>query len=486
MPEEGRLVAGRYRLTRRIGSGGMGTVWCAEDELLGRRVAVKKLRVPSHVPDDTIRMLHERTRREARSAATIAHPHVIVVHDVVEDEGLPCIVMEYVPSVTLEEALAQRNSLPTAEAARIGVAVVSALRAAHDMGVLHRDIKPANILLGTDGRIVLTDFGIAAVSGTETLTRTGELVGSLAYLAPERLRGADAGAAGDLWALGITLYRTVEGRHPFDRETPIETAYAVVSDPHTPLAGSHPLASLIDGLLTKEPEQRTRAAEAERLLRLAAGDEAAPHGALPARPHRATSTARSRRRGLLWSGAAVVTACAATAALLWPSALPGRESASPTVDRAGTAAPSAPDGYRLETVGGATLPVPAGWTRNTLAGGEVAFVDPAGLLGLRVKADAFAGADPLEHWRTTEEEQTRRDNPGYERVRMTASTVHGRPAGYWEFTFNGKVRKFRAVEVAFADPANTHYGIYFSAPDAEWDKHRPVFDTAVQGLRLPT
>lgn len=189
------------------------------------------------MPDDT---LHERTRREARSAARIAHPHVIVVHDAVEDEGLPCIVMEYVPSITLEEALEQRGALPTAEAARIGLAVVEALRAAHDIGVWHRDVKPANILLGHDGRIVLTDFGIAAVSGTETLTRTGELVGSLAYLAPERLRGGDAGAAGDLWSLGVTLYRAVEGRHPFDREAPIETAYAVVSDPHAPLADGSP------------------------------------------------------------------------------------------------------------------------------------------------------------------------------------------------------------------------------------------------------
>ncbi|MFG2988311.1 protein kinase [Streptomyces sp. NPDC048257] len=490
MSEEGRLVAGRYRLVQRVGRGGMGTVWRAEDELLGRQVAVKKLHVPPHVPDDTIRTLHERTRREARSAARIAHPHVIVVHDVVEDEGLPCIVMEYVPSITLEEALEERGPLPTAEAAKIGLAVVAALRAAHDMGVLHRDVKPANILLGHDGRIVLTDFGIAAVSGTETLTRTGELVGSLAYLAPERLRGGDAGAAGDLWSLGVTLYRAVEGRHPFDREAPMETAYAVVSDPHAPLVSGSTLASLIDGLLVKEPEQRTGLTEAQRLLRLAAGGESAARGPSSTRLHRGARGARATRRlrrGLLWSGAAVTAvACAVTAALLWPGALFGDGSVFRSGGQASTAAPSPPEGYRLEDGGGGvTLPVPTGWTRDELAGGEVAFVDPSGLLGLRVKADAFAGADPLEHWRTTEEEQTRRDNPGYERVRMTTSTVHGRPAGYWEFTFNGKVRKFRAVEVAFADADGTQYVVYFSAPDAEWARHRPVFDAAVEGLRLP-
>ncbi|WP_328964972.1 serine/threonine-protein kinase [Streptomyces virginiae] len=487
MSEQGRLVAGRYRLVQRVGRGGMGTVWRAEDELLGRQVAVKVLHVPPHVPDDTFRMLHERTRREARSAARIAHPHVIVVHDVVEDEGLPCIVMEYVPSITLEDALEQRGALPTAEAARIGLAVVEALRAAHDMGVWHRDVKPANILLGQDGRIVLTDFGIAAVSGTETLTRTGELVGSLAYLAPERLRGGDAGAAGDLWSLGVTLYRAVEGRHPFDREAPIETAYAVVSDPHTPPADGSILASLIDGLLVKEPEQRTGLTEAERLLRRAAKGGSAGHGTSSSPLHRAARPGRRVRGGLLWSGAAALAAAGAvTAALLWPGALFGDGSAHSSGGRGSTAAPSPPDGYRLQDGGGVTLPVPTGWSRDELAGGEIAFVDPSGLLGLRVKADAFAGADALEHWRTTEEEQTRRDNPGYERVRMTASTVHGRPAGYWEFTFNGKVRKFRAVEVAFADNAGTQYVVYFSAPDAEWDQHRPVFDTAVEGLRLPT
>lgn len=482
-------MAGRYRLVQRVGRGGMGTVWRAEDELLGRQVAVKELRVPPHLPDDAVRVLHERTRREARSAGRIAHPHVIVVHDVVEDGGLPCIVMEYVPSITLEEAVERRGALPTVEVARIGLAVVEALRAAHDMGVLHRDIKPANILLGHDGRIVLTDFGIAAVSGTETLTRTGELVGSLAYLAPERLRGSDAVAAGDLWALGVTLYRAVEGRHPFDRQEPMETAYAVVGEPHTPLAGGSGLASLVDGLLAKEPDQRTGLVEAERLLRLAAeGRTEADRGASSARRRRAALPARRGRRQLLRYGAAVaVAASALTTALLWPGAFSGDASADRPGGRESAAAPSTPDGYRLEDGGGGlALPVPAGWTRKSLAGGEVAFIDPSGLLGLRVKADAFAGADALEHWRTTEEAQTRRDNPGYERVRMTPTVVHGRPAGYWEFTFDGAVRTFRAVEVAFADASGTQHVVYFSAPDAEWARHRPVFDTAVEGLRLPT
>ncbi|MEU1621413.1 serine/threonine-protein kinase, partial [Streptomyces sp. NPDC005722] len=180
MSDLGRLVAGRYRLVERIGRGGMGTVWRAEDELLGRAVAVKRLHPPQpHLHEDELETLFERTRREARSAARISHPNVVVVHDVVDDEGLPVIVMEYVPSTTLGDVLKERGPVVPGEAARIGRAMVAALRAAHAAGVLHRDVKPGNVLLAGSGRVVLTDFGIAQASGTSTLTRTGELIGSI-------------------------------------------------------------------------------------------------------------------------------------------------------------------------------------------------------------------------------------------------------------------------------------------------------------------
>ncbi|MGN5382142.1 serine/threonine-protein kinase [Streptomyces lasalocidi] len=250
----------------------MGTVWRAEDELLGRYVAVKKLHVPPHLHDDEVQRLHERTRREARSAARITHPNVIVVHDVVDDEGLPCIVMEYIPSVTVSDLLKRQGTLPPVEAARIGRAMAAALRAAHDAGVLHRDIKPANVLLGHDGRIVLTDFGIAVEPGTPSLTRTGELVGSIHYMAPERLRAgiAEPGPACDLWALGATLYQAVQGSSPFQRGTPMETAYAIATEECPPPSKAGHLTSVIEGLLVKEPEQRMDAHEAERLLSRAA------------------------------------------------------------------------------------------------------------------------------------------------------------------------------------------------------------------------
>ncbi|WUH91413.1 serine/threonine protein kinase [Streptomyces sp. NBC_00433] len=272
--DEGRLVAGRYRLMERIGRGGMGTVWRAEDELLDRQVAVKKLHPPQpHMADEEVATLFERTRREARAAARISHPNVIVVHDVVDDDGLPSIVMEYVPSLTLGELLKQRGALPPAEAARIGRGMIAALRAAHRAGVLHRDVKPGNVLLGEDGRVVLTDFGIAQASGTSTLTRTGELIGSIDFLSPERIRGAMPGPEADLWALGATLYQAVEGASPFRRPTAIETAYAIAEEPVVPAPNAGALTRVIAGLLAKEPGERLSAEEAERMLRIPAGEQ---------------------------------------------------------------------------------------------------------------------------------------------------------------------------------------------------------------------
>ncbi|MEV6128276.1 protein kinase [Streptomyces violaceusniger] len=272
MSDEGHLIAGRYRLVEKIGRGGMGTVWRAEDELLGRQVAVKQLYVSPHLAEDELTTLHERTRREARSAARITHPNVVVVHDVVDHYGLPCIVMEYVPSTTLADLLKNGARVAPDEAARIGRGMVAALRAAHAAGVLHRDVKPGNVLLGPEGRVVLTDFGIAMATGTSTLTKTGEVVGSIDYIAPERVRGRKPGPASDLWALGATLYQAVEGRPPFRKATAIETGYAIAVDPLDPPQQAGALGPLIERLLAKEPELRPSAEETERALRLPAAE----------------------------------------------------------------------------------------------------------------------------------------------------------------------------------------------------------------------
>ncbi|MEU6260789.1 serine/threonine-protein kinase [Streptomyces sp. NPDC047043] len=275
---QGQLVAGRYRLADSIGSGGMGRVWRAHDEVLHRAVAIKELTAALYVSESDQERLLARTRAEARAAARINHSAVVTVHDVLEHDGRPWIVMELVEGYSLADAVKERGRVEPAEAARIGLWVLRALRAAHSAGVLHRDVKPGNVLIGHDGRVLLTDFGIAQIEGDTTITRTGEVVGSVDYLAPERVRGHDPGPASDLWALGATLYTAVEGRSPFRRTSPLSTMQAVVEEEAAGPQYAGPLGPVLTALLHKDPAARPGAAEAEQLLAEAA-EGRRPHGA---------------------------------------------------------------------------------------------------------------------------------------------------------------------------------------------------------------
>ncbi|MEV0320105.1 serine/threonine-protein kinase [Streptomyces sp. NPDC050658] len=255
----GRLIGGRYRLAERIGSGGMGTVWRAVDELVGRDVAVKQPRLPGDPNDAAQRRAYARLRREARAAARVEHPAAVAIHDVVVEDELPWIVMELIRGESLHELL-KRGALPPAESARIGLAVVGALDAAHARGIVHRDVKPANVLMGPHGRVVLTDFGIAHIQGEESLTVSGEFVGSLEFIAPERMSGATAGPACDLWSLGVLLYAAVEGWSPFRRTTLESTLAAVLSAKVPPPVRAGELGPLIERLLSRDPAVRPDAA----------------------------------------------------------------------------------------------------------------------------------------------------------------------------------------------------------------------------------
>ncbi|WP_328313744.1 protein kinase [Streptomyces sp. NBC_00442] len=269
---ERRLIAGRYRLLSPLGRGGMGVVWRARDEVLGREVAVKEVRAPAALDTPEVRRLYARLEREAWAAARISHRNVVTVYDVAAEDGRPWIVMELVRGLALSDVLEARGPLAPQRAALIGAEVLAALRAAHEAGVVHRDVKPANVLLADDGRVVLTDFGIATVAGSQTLTMTGEVVGSPEFLAPERALGRTPGPASDLWSLGVLLYVAVEGRSPFRLDTPLSTLRAVVDDALPPPRRAGALAPVIEGLLRKDPAQRLPADEAEhRLRRVAAG-----------------------------------------------------------------------------------------------------------------------------------------------------------------------------------------------------------------------
>ncbi|NML50445.1 protein kinase [Streptomyces sp. R302] len=304
---EGRLLAGRYRLGALLGRGGMGTVWRAVDETLGRTVAVKELRFPNSIDEDEKRRLITRTLREAKAIAKIRNNGAVTVYDVVDEDDRPWIVMELIEGKSLADAVREDGVLTPRRAAEVGLAILDVLRSAHREGILHRDVKPSNVLISDDGRVVLTDFGIAQVEGDPSITSTGMLVGAPSYISPERARGHKPGPAADLWSLGGLLYAAVEGSPPYDKGSAIATLTAVMTEPVDPPKNAGPeLEQVIYGLLAKDPAQRLDDARARVLLRAVLdAPEAAPEPSpevtrivpLPARPERgpeATAVAQEK------------------------------------------------------------------------------------------------------------------------------------------------------------------------------------------------
>ncbi|MGY0066403.1 serine/threonine-protein kinase [Streptomyces sp. QTS137] len=292
-PGSERVVAGRYRLLSPLGEGGMGTVWRARDEVLHREVAVKEVRAPAGLSASDVERMYARLEREAWAAARITDRNVVTVYDVATEDGRPWIVMELVRGLSLAEVLDAEGPLDPRRAAHIGAEVLAALRAAHGAGVLHRDVKPANVLIANDGRIVLTDFGIATVEGSSALTMTGEVVGSPEFLAPERALGRTPGPESDLWSLGVLLYATVEGSSPFRQDTPLSTLRAIVDEELPPPRRAGPLAPVIEGLLRKAPAERLSAVQAQQDLRLLGAGRTPDAGTAGPAPYVPTMTTRT-------------------------------------------------------------------------------------------------------------------------------------------------------------------------------------------------
>lgn len=297
-----RLVAGRYRLDAVLGRGTMGTVWSAHDEVLGRPVAIKEVLLPPGIPDAEADALRERSLREARAIAALSHPNVVTLYDVAREGSAPFVVMELVASRSLAE-LTRDGPLPPQQVAAIGAAVAAALQAAHAAGITHRDVKPGNVLVAHDGRIKLTDFGIARNPADQTLTATGLMLGSPAYIAPEIASGGPVNPASDLWGLGATLFAAVEGRPPYDAGTAMATVAAVVQDEVPKTSCSGPLAEVISGLMVKDPTRRLPLSQVRRLLgappepaqRSASPSVAVPVPAVTATPASDTPAQRSAR-----------------------------------------------------------------------------------------------------------------------------------------------------------------------------------------------
>jgi hypothetical protein len=412
-PAAGEIVlSGRYRLVEPLATGGMGTVWRAYDDVLDRPVAVKEVLLPPGLDAEARDVLRQRTMREARAAAKLRHSAIVTIYDVVEHDDRPWIVMELVPAQSLDERIRSRGPLRPSEAAAVGLRILDALVTAQAAGVQHRDIKPANVLLADDGRVVLTDFGIARHVGDQTLTSAGLLVGSPNFLAPERARGLRSpGLQSDLWSLGATLYAAVEGRPPFERNGPLPTLAAVVMDEPPPPQRAGPLRTVIDGLLVKDPRYRLDAdrtrAMLQRVLRpggpvdAAADPVPAPRPA-PADPTRPLPRVDGAGRPVAAAGAAAAAAAAAAASVPHADAAPApapapADAAAPATTAADTGSPADADGTATEVADPpADTPAAAGPTSaTTAAAGSTADADGAAteVAGPPAdKADAAAGS----------------------------------------------------------------------------------------------
>ncbi|MFK0232839.1 protein kinase domain-containing protein [Streptomyces vinaceus] len=422
-PDGERLVAGRYRLLSRLGEGGMGVVWRARDETLQREVAVKEVRAPAGLRAGDIARIYRRLEREAWAAARIPDRTVVTVHDVVTEDDRPWIVMELIRGQSLADLLRSEGPLTPRHAAHIGAEVLTALRAAHAVGVEHRDVKPANVLLAADGRVVLGDFGIAMVEGSTALTMTGEVVGSPEYLPPERALGRPSAPESDLWSLGVTLYAAVEGISPFRQDSALSTLRAVVDgEPPVPTRAG-PLAPVIAGLLRKEPAERTPAAEvAEALRNIARGPDAAttstagtPRTPAPTPvPAPAPSTALPRTRRTAAFVAAGAAACVLAAGGL-AYALTGN---------GGEGDAASGPGIRMSVAGANTVytggcPIP---TDRAPAFTATFTASEPTLISYRWVSGDGSVVDP--HWRTMSI-GNKADPTGHDTVRLTAYAKAG-------------------------------------------------------------
>ena len=341
----GRVIAGRYNLQHPIGRGAMGVVWRARDQILDREVAVKEVVISSLLGEEERRNAYQRTLREARTAARLSHRGLVAVYDVAEEDGRPWIVMELVPSRSLDQVLTVEGRLPSLRVAKIGQQLLSALAAAHIAGVLHRDVKPSNVLIATDRtgtgwdeRAVLTDFGIAQFEGDPRLTQTGMVMGSPGFTAPERIRGGDATPASDLWSLGATLFAAVEGRGPYEqRGGAITTMSAIINEDAPVAAHAGRLAPVIGALMRRDPSTRPTAPAAARMFAYVLPLLSAADPEPPAAPHPPTVQSQA-----LPSAGPIASAPAKPAANASRSSGPGRPESARELTAAAAPAAIAP------------------------------------------------------------------------------------------------------------------------------------------------
>jgi serine/threonine protein kinase len=531
------VVAGRYRLLRQLGAGGMGKVWLAHDEMLDRHVAVKQVILPPGLSADETHEARSRTLREARTAAQLNHPSVVQIYDVINTEAQPWIVMEYVPSRSLHEVINEDGPLEPLRAARIGLAVLDALEAAHRAGILHRDVKPGNVLLARDGRVVLTDFGLATFDGGESaLTLPGMVFGSVRFVAPERARHGTSSPETDLWALGATLYAAVEGRSPYARETAMETLTALATALPDPPRHAGPLKPVLRGLLRRNPRHRLTIEETRRMLRHVVGSDRprlldrllgrgrTPPPILPARPGRSPTIvlnhgnrpsvpaepakpSRHRPRLVVLAVSGAVVAVVAVSLTVAATARPDRPhpgAASPSapapVDRV-LASPLCPSASRTELRPASREPkwnaLIAGWVwykdptgyRIAVPGGWAAYSGPGGMC-FRDTGDTrwlgvsqwTGGGDPVAHARSRPQEL---HPEGYQEVRI-APVPYYKGGADWEFQFDAPNRgRMHGVVRDFLVAPGLGYTITWCTTEFDWTVNLDNFRLVMASFGLP-
>ena len=544
-----QVVADRYELLGSVGRGGFGVVWRACDTLLQRHVAVKEINLPGFLNEEDRAGLRDKVLKEARAAARLDHPGAVTVYDVIDDDGSPVIVMELVEAPNLSQLVQERGPLAPAEAARIGLDLLDVLEAAHGHGIVHRDVKPGNVMVSESGRVRLGDFGVAALLDDPTVSTSGAITGSPAYMAPEQATNKGAVAASDLWSLGATLYFAVEGEPPFDKGAALPTLTSIVQDPPRRHQRAGALGPVLDGLLVKDPQARLSGTQLRRQLERVADAPAEPAPAPPRRrddtmvldapigddepveektavqappppppappppapappvtrqPPAATGTQR-RSHGLGWGVGVVAVLVIALVAF----ALSTRNADSPS-DTASNDTPATSAAPGSTAAGGGNRTATTAPRGAAASGDKVAYTDPQtgftvsypkgwtvrtdGTLtdfrdpesGTYLRVDHIEPPGPSPEGAWFELEKSfAAENANYQRIRIEPTTYNGYRAGIWEFTYTSGGAQLHVVDLGFITP-RYGFALYFQTRAADWDRMQPTFQAFKDSFKAPS
>jgi eukaryotic-like serine/threonine-protein kinase len=503
--EATKKVAGRYVLLEQLGTGGMGSVWRATDEVLKRTIAIKEVHVPPAVAGTDGNDIGERVLREARAAARLSHPSATTVYDVFQEGDLTFIAMELVDAPTLGDIVKENGPLEPDEVARIGLSLLDALDAAHSVGMVHRDVKPDNVMVTDNGSVKLTDFGIASVKGDPRLTMSGVILGSPSYMAPEQANGHAAGREADLWSLGATMFFAVEGKAPFAKDNAVATLASVVRDPVPELQRAGSLGPVIRSLLEKDPAKRPASEILRRDL------ESVAHGGhtaaiatevverpqttrvLPATPPSRPVPTRSKpRRNRSMYLVAALFALGLLGVIAFALAQ-GRDDETPksaTDGQENSQGNSGQGGDGEDAAGSDDAPVTEGWADYSIAdtgyvvsypegweiaedGTQVTFSDPASSTSFLVEYTTEPGDDAVAAWEA-QAETFAAEHGNYQEITIEETTVEGfDTAAIWEFTYDAEGVTLHAIDIGMAND-DIGFAHFFQTTEEEWDSNQEL------------